>query len=293
MLEMLLGAIFGIPDRVSWVDLDEGMRRRLRFWGVISVFVLIVLVMSSLYFYLRWPPVRILVDPLWKNVRASVVEKGDIPGWVVNVGSLWAGGTFVLSLFFFYFLVDLGKIHYKIDRVSLSIIPEVNRLIQSSMLNRLACPVRDGCALRRYVQTRSGERQFREVVFYYFANQDTVGSYNQRDKRRQVFGFWTQYYVFNYVMVIVLLCWLWICFLALLKAPTWITCALAATSILILVFWWWRGREYRRGAFELATDQVDAFCTHANENVAAQAATLVAYCGHPGCKIRPSSIAAP
>ena len=207
--------------------------------------------MSSLYFYLRWPPVRILVDPLWKNVRASVVEKGDIPGWVVNVGSLWAGGTFVLSLVFFYFLVDLGKIHYKIDRVSLSIIPEVNRLIQSSMLNRLACPVRDGCALRRYVQTRSGERQFREVVFYYFANQDTVGSYNQRDKRRQVFGFWTQYYVFNYVMVIVLLCWLWICFLALLKAPTWITSGSAATSILILVFWWWRGREYRRGALEL------------------------------------------
>ena len=191
------------------------------------------------------------------------------------------------------FWLILGRIHYKIDRVSLSIIPEVNRLIQSSMLNRLACPVRDGCALRRYVQTRSGERQLREVVFYYFANQDTVGSYNQRDKRRQVFGFWTQYYVFNYVMVIVLLCWLWICFLALLKAPTWITCALAATSILILVFWWWRGREYRRGAFELATDQVDAFCTHANENVAALAATLVAYCGHPGRKIRPSSIAAP
>ena len=37
--------------------------------------------------------------------------------------------------------------------------------------------------------------------------------------------------MFNYVMVIVLLCWLWICFLALLKAPTWITCALAAASI--------------------------------------------------------------
>ena len=33
MLEMLLGAIFGIPDREFGVDLDEGMRRRLRFWG--------------------------------------------------------------------------------------------------------------------------------------------------------------------------------------------------------------------------------------------------------------------
>ena len=64
MLEMLLGASLEFPDRVSWVDLDEGMRRRLAFLGghfrfrvdragyVISVF------------YLRWPPVRILVDPL-------------------------------------------------------------------------------------------------------------------------------------------------------------------------------------------------------------------------------------
>lgn len=293
MFSKLFEAIFGLQDGKSWIDLDDRMRGQLRFWGATSVFVLIVLVVSSLYFYIQWPPVKQLVDSIWSDVQKSVADKGEIPAWIISVGTLWLTVTFALSLFFFYLLIDLAKVHYKIDGATLRIIPRVNENIRSTLFDRLSCPA-ENCALRQFVKTSAGARQFRDVVFYHFANQDQIGTHNQADKRRQVFGFWTQYYVFNYIMVITLLCWLWICFLALINAPTWVASSLILLTALIFTFWWWRGRKYyTTGALELATDQIDAFFTHCKSQVIAQAASLVSQCGSDVCKVKPNPLRTP
>lgn len=292
MFTKLLEAVFGIRDGVSWIDLDDRMRGQLRFWGVISVFVLILLVVSSLYFYVQWPPVRTVVDSVWKDVQKSVAEKGEIPKWVITVGSLWFTTTLVLSLIFFYFLVDFSKVHYKIDAATLRIIPKVNRDIRFAILAGLSCPRTSECALHQLMQTRAGVRQFMNTLFYHFANQDTIGSHNQKDKRRQVFAFWTKYYVFNYVMVISFLVWLWVCFVTLMKAPTWVACALAVATGPFVAFWWWRGRRYKQSATDFAIDQVNAFFTHAKDQVVAQAASLISHCDCPECQVKRSPLIA-
>jgi hypothetical protein len=292
MFSKFIEAIFGIQDGKSWIDLDDRMRGQLRFWGASSVFVLVFLVLSSLYFYLQWPPVKQIVDQLWGNVQKSVADKGEIPAWIITVGTAWLVATFVLSLFFFYLLIDLAKVHYKIDAVTFRIIPKVNEYIRSTMLARLACPVAD-CALRQLVLTPSGTRRFRDVVFYHFANQDQIGAHNQADKRRQVFGFWTQYYVFNYIMVIVLLCWLWLCFLALMNVSTTMTTILVVLTAVIVVLWRSRGRKYRQGALDLAADQIDAFFNHARPQVVTQAASLVSQCTNRSCQVKPNPLRTP
>ena len=291
MFDKLLEAIFGIHDGESWIDLDDRLRGQLRFWGAVSVFILLALVVSSLYFYVQWPPVKTLIDSVWHGVQTSVKDKGEIPKWVVTVGGVLFVGTFILSLIFFYFLVNFGKVHYKIDSITLRIIPKVNHYIRFAILQHLACPEAPECALYQFVQTRTGARQFKNEVFYHFANQDTVGTHNQTDKRRQVFLFWTKYYVFNYVMVIVLLAWLWICFVALIKAPTWSACLLVGVAIVIPAFWGWRGRYYKQGALDFAADQINSFFNHANNEVLAQAASLIPHCTYPACHVKHSPLA--
>jgi len=292
VLAKLLEAIFGIREGKSWIDLDDRMRGQLRFWGAMSVLALLVLIISSLYFYVQWPPLRTLVDSMWKDVQESVEEKGEIPKWIVRVGGWCVAGIFMAALIRFYFLVNFGKLHYRIDSLTLRIIPRVNQYIRFAMLTRLGCPPNPDCALHRFVQTRAGARQFMNEVFYHFANRDTVGSHNQADKRRQVFAFWTKYYVFNYVMVIVLLAWLWMCFVVLIKASAWIACLLIIAATPILALWWWRGRYYRQGAVDLAADQINAFVSHANEQVVAQAAGLIAHCSYGACRVRTTGLAA-
>jgi hypothetical protein len=275
------------------VDLDDRMRGQLRFWGVVSVFVLLGLIVSSLYFYIQWQPVTTFIDAVLRNVHKSIEEKGEIPKWVVTVGIVWFTVLFVVSLFFFYFLIDFGKAHYKIDRVTLRIIPHVGNYIKNALLERLECPATSECALFEFSRTPSGSRRFMNELFYHFANRDSVGTHNQLDKRREVFGFWTKYYVFNYVMLICLLCWLWICFLALIRSRLWAFGVLVLGVIPYVFFWRWRGHYYKQGAIDLASDQVNAFFNQAKPEIVAQAAALIKRCGFGNCPVKPSTIARP
>ncbi len=285
MFGKLLEAIFGIREGTSWIDLDDRMRGQLRFWGVVSVFGLLFLIVFSLW-YVQWLPIHQFVDFIWKDVKRSVLEKGEIPKWLITVVPAFFVVTVFLSLVFFYFLFSFAKMHYKIDAVTLRVIPKVGRHIQSLILTRFQCPAGSDCSLYQLLKTRRGRRQFMKTVFYQFANRDSVGSHNQAEKRRQVFSFWTKYYVFNYVMVVSLLVWLWLSFVALIKTQAVLVCVVSGIGILVLVGWWWkRGRYYKQGALELAEDQVNAFLSNAYAEVIQQARSLIASCSSPACRV--------
>ena len=140
MFDKLLEAIFGIGDGTSWLNLDNRMRGHLRFWGAVSVMVLVVLIGSSLYFYAEWTPLKGLIDSLWGDVQKSLQTTGDIPKWVPWAGATWFAVLTVLSLMFFYFLIDFGKMHYKIDSITCRVIPKVQGYIRFALLENLGCP---------------------------------------------------------------------------------------------------------------------------------------------------------
>lgn len=283
MLDRLFEAIFGIRDGTSWLDLDDRMKGQLRFWGAMSVIALLVLIVSSLYFYVQWVPVKAWIDSVLSDVQQSVKTKGEIPSWVVWVGGVWLMFLMPLSLLFFYFLVDLGKMHYKIDSVTFRAIPTVQKYIKFALIQNPGCPNSNDCALRTLAASRSGSRRLMTDVFYFFTNQDQVGAFNQKDKRRQVFAYWTKYYVFNYIMVIASLAWLWFSFLMLVRTSIWISVALLAIAVPLVVFWHWQGIQYRKGVIELAADQIRAFHQHARKQVNEQLHKTVGSCSSSGC----------
>ena len=120
-------------------------------------------------------------------------------------------------------------------------------------------------------------------VFYYFANKDVVGAFNQKDKRGQVFVHWTKYYVFNFVMVIATLVWLWLCFLMFIRTSVWISAGLVLLIVPMVLFWRWRGDQYRRELLELAGDQIRTFFQEVPAEVKEQAGKLVKTCSVGEC----------
>jgi hypothetical protein len=143
MFAKLLEAMFGIGSGTSWLDLDERMKGQLRFWGIIAVLVLVLLILSSLYFYVEWTPLKELVDAVLGDVRKSIKDKDAMPPWVLWAGGTWFAVLVVASLIFFYFLFSFGKMHYKIDRVTFRAIPEVGSTSSppfSSTLNAQTIP---------------------------------------------------------------------------------------------------------------------------------------------------------
>jgi hypothetical protein len=120
-------------------------------------------------------------------------------------------------------------------------------------------------------------------MFYYFANRDEVGRFNQKDKRRQVFAHWTKYYVFNFIMIICCLCWLWLCFLVFLRFSVWIGIVVAVLAVPAGWFWRSRGTQYRSELRELAADQVRAFFREVPSEMKEQAGKMVSGCSAGGC----------
>lgn len=291
----IIKQLFTPGDSSSWVHLDERMRFRLRLWGVVSVFCMCALVVGSLYTYSRWPPIRAFLDSIMRDVQSSVKTQQKIPEWVVTVSGIWVSILVVVSSFFFWLLVDLGKMHYRLDRATFRLIRAVTNHIRSTMLERLGCPQTTDCFLRQLTETRAGVRQFMTDVFYHFANADAVGTHNQKDKRQQVFNLWTDYYVFNYIMLIAVLMWLWVCLLVLIKVASWPALSLVIPTVVIGWIWRSRGVSARAKVIELAGDQIRAFFLHATQDVQAQAGSLVTACAADQCRLRaaPNLILAP
>lgn len=285
MLKLIWDAVIGTKDGTGWIDLDDRMRAKLKLCGVFSVFVLLSVIFISCYFYLQLPPVKELVDKLLGEVKQSIHDKREIPKYILTIGTGYFTALGIVSLLFFWALIDFGQMHYKLDRLSYRILPAVQREIINLTCEALACPNTQECRLKMMTLNRKGLRKFMNDLFYYFANRDEVGDHNQKDKRRQVFAVWGKYYVFNYTMVILALIALWASFLAFIRENhVFDYCAL--TVFVVVVFWSIRRRRtFKDSILELAGDQVRAFRRFAARDFTDRAKDLVALCNDPGCPL--------
>jgi hypothetical protein len=285
MLRRLWETIFGAPTGSSWIDLDEKMRASLKLWGVISVIVLLFIILLSLYFYIQLPPVKNLVDRIVGDILKSIQTRGEIPKWIITVGGLYFSALTIVTSLFFWALIDLGKMHYKLDRLTFRLIPSVQQHILSKTREALGCPPNGTqCKIKMFTDDATGKRRFMNDVFYHFANAEMVGQHNQKDKRKQVFGVWTQYYLFNYMVIVLLLICLWIAFLVIIKhlLTGWPNLILPALFGVIVYCYIRRGLTFRRSVLELAEDQVRAFNRFARQELVNQARFVVNDLG--GCR---------
>lgn len=263
MFEKLAEAIFGWGDGTSWLDLDTKMKGSLRVWGTVCVLALLAIALITLYAYIKWPPLREAVDPVVATMAAATQGKESFPLWLGTLATVGFSALVILTMGLMFILIDFGKLHYRLDSVTCRLQPTVRRSILSHVLTHLECPGGPGCALRKRLSEPGAEGQFLNDVFYYFANQDSVGSYNQKDKRRQAFGFWNKYYVFNFFLVVVTLSLAWFVLLAAIVDKSKIGAAIVSALLLLEIsFWIWRGRRYRRDARQLAVDQIREFIAH-------------------------------
>ena len=286
----MLETIFSVQNGSAWLDLDEKMKFKLRFWGASSIVTLLIIILFSIYSYAMWFPVKSIIDSIWIDIKESVQEKDEIPGYIITVGTLLFIIAFIFSSIFFYFLVDFAKIHYKIDKITFRIIPKIGEHIRSEILTKLDCCDKNQCELIALNNTKSGKRKILDAIFYHFANMDLVGTHNQKDKRKQVFSFYTQYYVFNYIMLILFILLLWFCFLSIMYWPVLWSVILILVAFITLFFWYFQGKKYRNRAFELADDQISSFFFQSKQTVYEQAASLVDNCNNPNCKVKPWKI---
>ncbi len=287
MLSKLWEMIFGAPTGSSWIDLDERMRAKLKFSGVISFIVLVVIVLLSLYYYIQLPPLKALVDKLIGDIATSIKTREEIPKWIITVGTFFFSIMLIVTSVFFWALIDLGKVHYKLDRLTFHIIGFVQQHILLMTREALGCPDSTECRTKALAADLTGRRRFMNDFFYHFANMDAVGAHNQKDKRRQVFLEWTKYYMFNYASIICLLILLWITFLVVIKASSvrWLGLIPGVSFVVVVCFWVQRGLAFKRSLLELAADQIRAFDRFARGDFITQARSVIGSCGEGRCPL--------
>lgn len=290
MLKLLLETLFGPPTGASWIDLDDRMRAKLKFLGALSVVVLVAVIILSSYLYLQLPPVKAVMDKILGQIGEAIEKGEEIPKWIITIGTVYFVLVFGVSLLFFWILIDLAKMHYKIDRLTFNVIGHVQGRIFDISRSMIGCPDGAECKIGRLGRDRLGQRQFMTTVFYHFANADMVGTHNQKDKRRQVFSVWTQYYAFNYLVIVLLLIALWLVFVILINGALirwqWWNTGWVVPLGLIVFGWVRKERAFRAAALDLAQDQVDAFYRFDKSGFVSQARSVVKSCAEERCPLR-------
>jgi hypothetical protein len=289
MLKLLLETLFGPPTGASWIDLDERMRAKLKVLGALSVVVLVAVVILSSYFYLQLPQVKAVIDKILGQIGKAIEKGEEIPKWIITVGTVYFALLFGVSLVFFWILIDLAKMHYKIDRLTFNLIGYVQGRIFDVSRAVMGCPDSPECKIGQLGRDKLGRRQFMTTVFYHFANADMVGAHNQKDKRRQVFSVWTQYYAFNYLLIVVLLIALWLVFLVLINGGLirwkWWNIGWVVPIGLVVFGWVRKGRAFRAATLELAQDQVEAFHRFDASGFVSQVRSVVKSCAEKRCPL--------
>lgn len=287
MLQVVWETVFGStqPADYSWLSLDDQMRKKLRVAAIVLIFALLLIIALSLYFYFQLPPIRNLVTAIISDVSQSIEEKGAIPQWLTWVGScffiLLLGLTSILA----WTLVDLGRMHRKIDRITFRAVTKVTDAIVTETRSVLNCVNSEQCAIQDGTYDRTGRRPFMTHVFYWFANKDMVGSHEQKDMRRQVFALWSHYYIANFIFITSLLITLWFLFLVLINALWLLSVVIGAAATIMTAFWIWKGCSYRKSAVELASHQVRVFHREEPAEFKQQAKAFVNICGSNRCPL--------
>lgn len=285
-LKDIFEAISGVPsDKYSWIDLDDAMRGRLKRAAGVAVLLLLAIILLSLYFYLQLPPLRDLVARLSGNVEESIRQSGEIPSWI-----LWTGGTFFAILLavtgvFAWALIDFGRMHRNIDRITFRLVSNAQKQILRKTIEILRCPEDSKCQLRLKQKSAASMRSFMNDFFYFFANAEKVGEFNQEEKRRIVFSVWTHYYISNFVFIYLLLFLLWFVFITFISNNWWPSLSFVILSVLVIFWWRWRGRRYRREVERLTEEQLVAFHRYAREKFKEQAKNTFTVCEVPKCPL--------
>lgn len=263
------------------------MKQRLRTAAAFALLVLLAVIVGSVYFFFQAPPLEALVDSISADVAESIDSKGEIPKWL-----LWAGGIFFSALLaitalFAWAIVDLTRVHYKIDSITFRLKRKVSMHISSSIADQLHCPANTDCATRKTASSGKTRSRFLNEAFYHFANQDSVGGYNQKDKRRHVFRIWNGYYMSNFIHFILLLMVLWATFIVAIRSG-WPLILLPLALLALVVGSWWRSgaRRYRHTVLELADEQIRAFIRHNPSEFRKQVAATTPICTVDRCPIR-------
>lgn len=287
MLKVIWDLVFGTTkvEGYSWIDLDNEMRRKLKTAAVVSVLILFFIILASLYFYLKLPPLSNLVAKISGNISESVQKKGEIPSWIIWTGTFFFSVLLIITILFAWALVDFGKMHRKIDRLTFHLTPAVGKHIVGQIRKCLRCPDSDQCALKLRAKERGGMRVIMTNVFYHFANADMVGEFNQKEKRRQVFSVWTHYYLSNFVFIILTLITLWFVFLTFIRTRWWVSLIVFMLALLIIISWIRKGRKYKQSVEELAEDQIGAWCRFEQSKLTAQAKSIITVCKEDRCPL--------
>ena len=280
---------FLVPSNqgTSWIDLDKQMRKRVRLWGLTSILLLAVLILLSLYL-VGFTPIQSFTIKIKTFLTQSSQPSGKMPEWIPYLATTIAIIPVLVAIFFLTLLIDFGNIHYTLDRKTFGVIQSVDLLMRSFTLQMLGCPDTSPCALVDLLNTVEGKRNFRDIVFYHFANQDMIGTHNQADKRRQVFDTWTQYYLVNQTMSFLLAAWLWFASFFVIVGPLWISIPTVCLLYPIIFRWRTFGHNFQVEAETNMRQQISAFFLHANAEVFTQAASLIPTCTNPRCNVRPS-----
>lgn len=289
VLQFLLLALSPNKDDGSYIELDSSMKKKLKLGAIISVVFFFFIVTLTLYFYFKWEPIRQLTDNLKTTIIDTVDKTGDFPKWFFKVVTIMLILTFGLSLIFSYLLIDLAKLHYRLDGLTFRAIKKINIELQQSTLNHLKCNDKANCNLKNKLKKRQFSRRFSYEFFYFFTNQDKIGSYNQKDKRREVFNEWSKYYIINFSFISIILCYLWSSSLLLIKLslPFIISLVILLGILSLIVFWYIKiGKKYREKLIEIGVHQINIIFSEVPGDATKRLKSVFGDCFENDCKLK-------
>jgi hypothetical protein len=124
--------------------------------------------------------------------------------------------------------------------------------------------------------------------FYFFTNQDTIGTYNQKDKRREIFSEWTKYYIFNFTFISLIFSYIWIGSLLMIKLPFPLLALVSifiTLLVLIILLYLKIGMSYRKKLFEIGIHQLDIIFSEIPQNAISRLKSVFGACFENNCKI--------
>lgn len=288
LLQYFLSTLNPSKDDGSYIELDTSMKKRLKTGGIISMVFFLLIVAFTLYFYFKWEPIRQLTDDLKSTIIDTINKTGDFPKWLIRVVSYMLVIAIILSLIFSYLLINLAKLHYRLDSITFRVIKKINLRLQEATLEHLACTNKAHCTINNKLKTQGFSQRFRDDFFYFFTDQDNIGSFNQKDKRRQVFAEWTKYYIFNFSFTALNLSFLWIGSLLIIKLsiPFLFALALYIGVLAILFFLYIRiGKQYRTKLIDLGIQQINVIFSEIPGQAITRLKSVFGSCFENSCKL--------
>ncbi|WP_372948504.1 hypothetical protein [Mariniphaga sp.] len=290
-IKYIFSSLMPSKDDGSYIELDKNMKSQMKLFGIISLFIFIIIVGITIYFYLKTPIVVNIINRTKDIIVDEIIESGDFPQWIIKIFLLSIFIIIVFTLVFFYFLIDLSKVHYKLDKITFKVIKKLNLTLYQKTIEYLNCTNHTSCIIRNKLNDAVYQRKFRNDFFYFFTNKDEIGAFNQKDKRRHVFKEWSKYYTFNFVFIFLILISLWIGYLIIILNPNnlgW-KIPIYIFSLVIIIYKYKKiGSKYRTLLIDLAIDQLNIIFTEVRNDAFRKLKDVFGNCFENGCNFNQS-----